>query len=248
MKLLVSVRNVAEARQALDGGAHVIDVKEPLRGSLGASTPQQLAEVRCGIASQVPLSAALGELLDNRPAGLLAALEGYSFAKVGLSRCANHGAWAQCWEDLLSQFPRGVQTVAVVYADYTAAAAPQPERIIHIARQLAIGYLLMDTFDKQHGGLFDHLSPCEVTDLLSAARAAGMVVALAGSVTPQILSQVSECAPDLVAVRGGVCRGGRTGQIDASLVRQFSEQLSTPPPGFALSAPFDFVDSAANRP
>ena len=34
-KLLVSVRSAAEAAAALEGGAHVIDVKEPLNGALG---------------------------------------------------------------------------------------------------------------------------------------------------------------------------------------------------------------------
>ena len=37
--LLVSVRDGQEARAALDGGAAVIDVKEPLRGSLGLPQP-----------------------------------------------------------------------------------------------------------------------------------------------------------------------------------------------------------------
>ena len=34
--LLVSVRNAAEATEALAGGASIIDVKEPLAGPLGA--------------------------------------------------------------------------------------------------------------------------------------------------------------------------------------------------------------------
>ena len=34
-KLLVSVRSADEAEVALEGGADIIDVKEPLHGSLG---------------------------------------------------------------------------------------------------------------------------------------------------------------------------------------------------------------------
>src|SRR5690606_38342384 len=44
-QLLVSVRNRAEALAALAGGADLIDVKEPWRGSLGAAPPHVMEEV-----------------------------------------------------------------------------------------------------------------------------------------------------------------------------------------------------------
>src|SRR5947209_8028398 len=43
--LLVSVRSAAEARAALDGGAALIDIKEPARGPLGRADDGVMAEV-----------------------------------------------------------------------------------------------------------------------------------------------------------------------------------------------------------
>ncbi|MEX0885938.1 MAG: (5-formylfuran-3-yl)methyl phosphate synthase, partial [Phycisphaeraceae bacterium] len=43
--LLVSVRNVAEARAAMAGGADVIDIKEPAAGALGAASPTTIQQV-----------------------------------------------------------------------------------------------------------------------------------------------------------------------------------------------------------
>ena len=51
-RLLVSVRNGQEAEAALAGGAHVIDVKEPARGSLGRADETTLRSWRRSSAAQ----------------------------------------------------------------------------------------------------------------------------------------------------------------------------------------------------
>src|SRR5947207_1220934 len=84
-QLLVSVRNLEEARSALAGGCDVLDIKAPERGSLGMADVQEIAgilggtrEDRCADCRELPVSAALGEALDWRdvvppalPAGLM---------------------------------------------------------------------------------------------------------------------------------------------------------------------------------
>ncbi|HEV3164614.1 MAG TPA: (5-formylfuran-3-yl)methyl phosphate synthase, partial [Isosphaeraceae bacterium] len=69
--LLVSVRSVEEAQRALAGGAAVIDIKEPARGPLGQADPEIWQAVREAVPPHLPVSAALGELIDwqddNRP-------------------------------------------------------------------------------------------------------------------------------------------------------------------------------------
>ncbi|NBW96041.1 MAG: hypothetical protein EBR28_04765, partial [Planctomycetia bacterium] len=60
--VLVSVRNAVEVVAALAGGAHVIDVKEPARGSLGRAAPEAVAAVAAAVAGAVPWTMAAGEL------------------------------------------------------------------------------------------------------------------------------------------------------------------------------------------
>src|SRR5262245_59925297 len=86
-RLLVSVRSAAEAEAALAGGASLIDVKEPGRGSLGRPDNEIVAAVLRCVAGRRPVSAALGELMD-RPA--LFQLPGLSYAKWGLAGCARN--------------------------------------------------------------------------------------------------------------------------------------------------------------
>src|SRR5690242_4202542 len=63
--LLVSVRSPAEAVAALEGGAALIDVKEPSRGPLGRADEDTITAIVQTVAGRRPVSVALGELLDH---------------------------------------------------------------------------------------------------------------------------------------------------------------------------------------
>ena len=60
--LLVSVRSAAEAMEALAGGADMIDVKEPKRGSLGVADMSTIAEVVRTVGKRAMVTAALAVL------------------------------------------------------------------------------------------------------------------------------------------------------------------------------------------
>ncbi len=61
MRLLVSVRSVEEVREALVGGAHIIDIKEPSRGALGAADADVIRAVAAEVPPSIPVSVALGD-------------------------------------------------------------------------------------------------------------------------------------------------------------------------------------------
>lgn len=66
-RLLVSVRNASEAGAAFEGGADVIDIKEPERGPLGRATAAVLEDIclhLSRIQCSAPVSAALGEVTE----------------------------------------------------------------------------------------------------------------------------------------------------------------------------------------
>src|SRR5262249_54204912 len=66
-RLLVSVRSAAEAVSALDGGADIIDIKEPERGSLGRADNATMTAILDAVSGRKPVSAACGELLEALP-------------------------------------------------------------------------------------------------------------------------------------------------------------------------------------
>ena len=85
MRLLVSVRDAVEADAAVDGGAEIVDAKEPAAGSLGAVAPAVLAAIRSVVPGRLEVSAALGDVSDE--AGVERALGGIrvslAYVKLG---------------------------------------------------------------------------------------------------------------------------------------------------------------------
>jgi uncharacterized protein (UPF0264 family) len=226
--LLVSVRNAAEAEVALQCNVQVLDVKEPARGSLGRADDRVLAEVVAAVAGRRLLSAALGELADEGSGFRVQSSEGgFSFLKIGLAGCGTWPDWPERWGELLAQLPHEASRVAVSYADWQAANAPRPEEILRHGHRLGCRAALIDTFAKNRGGLFEHLSKAAVANWISAARRLGMLAVVAGSLDQTTARQAAELGPDLIAVRGAACRGGRTNPLDRRLIESLSEVLAT---------------------
>jgi len=222
-KLLVSVRDAAEARAALQGGADLIDVKEPDRGPLGAADAATIDAV-VAEAQPVLTSAALGELGEGR--SLAGVAHAPDFAKFGLAGCAADDAWPLRWQRAILELPARTKPVAVGYADWSAAAAPPPAEIVAAARELSCAAILIDTHDKQAGTLLDCWTLDEIAQLLSAAREAQMLAVVAGGLTASDLARVAPLGPDYVGVRGAACRGGRSGMLDAVLVARLAGTLA----------------------
>jgi len=220
--LLVSVRNGKEARAALAGGADLIDVKEPSRGSLGAADEAAWQDVLPAVAGKVPTSVALGELCGEAASANVEGLAGFDYAKVGLAGCGQRNDWPCEWASLLSRVPRRVTPVAVVYADWHAACAPSPNEIIDHAVRLECGAVLFDTFDKSQGDLASHLDVETLSQLVGVLRDRGMLTVLGGSLGPATIPCVMPLSPDYVAVRGAACPEARTGTVDQCLVRELA--------------------------
>ena len=88
MRLLVSVKNVEEALAALTGGADFIDAKDPAAGALGAVSLEVLRGIHSTVAGLKPVSAALGDAIDERSLERDArayALAAASLVKIGFA-------------------------------------------------------------------------------------------------------------------------------------------------------------------
>jgi hypothetical protein len=225
-KLLISVRSAEEARAALEGGADVIDVKEPRRGTLGAADPAVWRTVRGLAGPQAVVSAALGELVDEAVFELASQSAGLDFVKIGLAQCGVKNGWTDRWSALLNVIPAGVCAVPVAYADWSAAGAPSPAAVLALASLSPGGLLLVDTYDKSGGGLLDCLSVVAVKEFISAAHRASIRVAVAGSLDAETIARLLPLAPDYIGVRGAACRSGRDGAIDLARVKYLAQVVA----------------------
>jgi uncharacterized protein (UPF0264 family) len=225
MKLLVSVVDVGEAREAAAAGADIIDVKNPAEGSLGAPSPSVIAGVRAAVPAELPVSAAIGDM-PNLPgtaalAALGAARSGAAFVKVGLWGVATE-AEAVGILRAVREGGSGAVVVAAAYADASRLAhAPlAPALLPRAAHAAGVGVCLLDTAVKDGSGLLDWLSPDELTSLVADAHAAGLQVALAGALRAEDLPVVRATGADIAGVRSAACSDARrSGPLDAARVR-----------------------------
>ena len=224
-RLLVSVRSEGEARRALEGGADLIDVKEPNRGSLGSASPDVWRDVIRAVAGRAPVSIALGELMDAAVDFAAVDFAAVDFAKIGLAGCGPCPHWQERWRTALRRVPQGVQRVAVAYADWSAAEAPPPEEVLKVGCGLGCRAFLLDTFGKRSGNVFSILDVRELERLLESARRAQVMTVLAGSLDRDNMPRACALRPDVIAVRGAACDGRRTASIDTDCVRALRSLL-----------------------
>ena len=223
-RLLVRVRNAEEAQVAIAEGVDLIDIKEPDRGSLGAADVKTIRAIVEQVDRRVPLSAALGELIEPLRLPLPLARE-LRYAKIGLAGCARLPDWQDRWSREIERLPPGVTPVAVAYADAKSARAPAAATILQFARQAGCGAILLDTCDKTAGSLLDCMAISELARFVDAARQRGLTCVLAGGLTLQEIPKVSSLDPDYIALRGAVCTAGRAGRLDVRRLRRIVTAL-----------------------
>ena len=224
-RLLISVRNVQEAEDALAGGADVIDVKEPRHGPLGAAPAEVVRSVIESVSGRAPVSAALGELAQNVDRTEWGRLP-LSFAKIGLARCTELPDWrralSSAWEDL----PAEIARVAVAYADWQRCQSVSPEEVVEAAADIGSRVLLVDTYSKQQR-LLDFVTLGSIKSWAVLAERRGLRFVLAGSLRrSQLATIVPECCPHYVAVRGAACEGNRESSVSRELVRGLRQELT----------------------
>jgi uncharacterized protein (UPF0264 family) len=236
MRLLVSVRSASEVVPALQGGADIIDAKEPANGSLGRVSPATLLAIARRVPNERGLSVALGDLTDRAQA--CTAIEharscvrtGETYVKLGFAGLKSPGLIGSLLAEAvrLSGGALGVHVVAVAYADHIRAGAFPPDDIVEIASDAGATGVLLDTFVKDQGNLLSWLRPPELDAWVARLREKGLLAALAGSLRGHSFEVACAAQPDIIGIRGAACVGGRSGRVDRNRVRGLRALMRQP--------------------
>lgn len=230
MQLLISIVHASEMTAACEGGADIIDVKNPAEGALGAASVPALKELS---GASHTVSAALGEAESaNGTWGLAAygaASLGAGYIKVGL-RLSNPEAaitLLQTIQQSAHLANPACRVIAVGYADYERINAMPWQQLAAVGQAARIYGCLIDTAIKDSNTLFDYCSETMLGDWLVSCREAGLTGALAGTLRLNHMDAIRRLAPDVVGFRSAACDGTRAGgRVHAELVRQLRDSLS----------------------
>lgn len=241
MRLLVSVRSAEEVPAALQGGADIIDAKEPDHGSLGPVHPEVLRSIAAEVPDSTELSVALGDFsspaqtVDSISAVPLSVRSGSVYLKLGF---AGMGPAEQIVELLAAarvtarKHSAQPRIIAVAYADAALAGTPDPGAVVEAARQADCHGVLFDTHVKGGANLLHWISPTVLRRLLGRARGYGLLSAVAGGLAASDLKLVARAIPDVVGFRSAACRGGRAGRVSPVLVQELRRRLNRLDSGF----------------
>jgi len=224
-KMLVSVRNVAEALTAAAGGADFIDLKEPRAGALGGLPVPVIAEIVAGLRERGVVrstSATIGDLPATDLAPILARVHavaacGVDYVKVGIDRSPA----ARALLDALAGCGHAVVPV------FIADRGLDFEQVEHACR-LGFPALMVDTADKHAGSLFDMLDASELRRFVEIARHAGIPAGLAGALRRGDLPALRSLAPDFAGFRSAVCAGDRGSELDPRRLSDLAQALRDP--------------------
>jgi (5-formylfuran-3-yl)methyl phosphate synthase len=227
-KLLASVMNLEEAHIALDGGADIIDLKNPLAGALGALPLDDILAIVKMINQQRPVSATIGDL-PMEPEIICAAVEatastGVDYIKIGFFKSDNLRACIAALSPLAQQH----KLIAVLFADQ------QPDfSLLDDLAEAGFHGVMLDTADKQNGTLQNHIQTIDLTEFIKASRKYDLFCGLAGSLRIADSKELIELQSDYLGFRGAICESGvREQKINAAKLRliknAFVEEMQAP--------------------
>jgi uncharacterized protein (UPF0264 family) len=221
--------NEKEALEAIAGGAHIIDVKNPKEGALGANYPWIIKRIKEVTPKTLEVSCTIGEV-GNFPgsvslAALGAASLGVDYIKVGL-----HGIKTPKEAIFLLQYVRRaakefnpkIKIAVAGYADAKKIGTIDPLLIPEIANKAQVDVAMLDTSIKDGKNLFDYLTIEQLQRFVDLTHGFGLVTALAGSLRKQDLPLVYSLGTDIAGLRGAACTNSNrvTGQITRKLVSE----------------------------
>ena len=236
MLLLISPINNNEALESIEGGADIVDVKNPKEGSLGANFPWVIKDIRDITPDNILVSATLGDVPYKPGTVSLAALgalnSGADYIKVGLYGTSNYNDALEVMENVVKTVKNENSEAIVVasgYADAHRVGAVSPWEIPKIAKQSGSNLAMLDTAVKDGKTLFDYLSIDDLERFVDEIHSYGLKSALAGSVKKEQLKPLHAIGCDVVGVRGAACVGGdrNSGKIHRSAVAELKNLLNS---------------------
>jgi uncharacterized protein (UPF0264 family) len=159
-------------------------------------------------ACNIPITTALGEVVewtDQKPFLIPGAV---TFAKLGLAGLRQQFNWVEQWlavRERVDSQRCDIGWVAVAYVDEAAAGSPPIQDIVSAAIDTGCAGLLLDTWDKSTGRLNDFISEHQLNLLAERMHAEGMFIAAAGRLNLSDVARLATSSVDIIAVRSAAC-------------------------------------------
>lgn len=219
-KILISAQNSQEVDLILKEPPEILDLKNPLEGSLGApkiqtvlSVKEVLTQFHVTSSKKVQFSVAIGDLPYLPGTASLAAYglahlepDYIKFGLLGPTTIEEGIHLTQTVVNAVQLISPQTKVVVVGYADQKElGSSVNPVLIPEISSKGGANVAMLDTKIKNKRSLFDNLSMEEAQNFMNACKKWNVTSALAGALNFDHIPLVKDLQPDIVGVRSMVC-------------------------------------------
>ena len=231
MILMVSVQDLYEAKQALKGGADIVDVKNLQEALVGSAHPNVVKQLRDEVPSAHHASVTLGVVPDQIGTVSMAVYAAGTLDATSVKVGFMVSEYSVALETLLAakEALAGTQTklIGSLFADNLLYdGGIDPDLMVKLAKEGQCDGFLIDTLVKDGRNLFDFVPEERLKEMVLEGKELGMSTALSGHLKMSDLDELSRVNPDIVGVRGAVCqKGDRDSRVHWESVADFKKQL-----------------------
>lgn len=224
--MLASVRNLEEAKLVFDGGADIIDLKEPNDGALGSTPLHEIHRVVDDLWEKCVISATIGDL----PADYIRINEkvtqtaetGVDYVKVGMF---SERHIETCLPNLIHCANKGISIIAVFFADMEFDV----DFAIRIASDARLKGVMLDTARKGSGGLLTHQNLMQLEYFVNRAKQHDLLTGLAGSLKKEDVPQLLKAGADYIGFRTALCDNNvRAGSLNKQAMQSIRQSIPIP--------------------
>ncbi len=224
--MLASVRDLEEAKLVYQGGADIIDLKEPNDGALGAVPLSQIHRVVDDLWEKCVVSATIGDLpadsVQINEKVIQTAETGVDYVKVGMFSDRHIET---CLPSLVHCTNKGIAVIAVFFADMEFDV----DFAIQIAADARLKGVMLDTARKGSGSLLTHRNILQLEYFVNRAKQNDLLTGLAGSLTKEDIPTLLKALPDYVGFRTALCNSKlRTGSLNQQAIQSVREFIPIP--------------------
>jgi uncharacterized protein (UPF0264 family) len=220
-QLLISVKNLEEAKLAFAAGVDIIDLKDPNEGALGALDLTVTGEIVQQVKGRAVVSATVGELHASIQE-LVVDIQWRSDIGIDIIKIAVSSLFIQdCFFDEITPLTKkGIKLVAVFFGDDATDLDILPK-----LNNAGFYGAMLDTRDK-HKNLLQVQSLQALHLFTQKCQLFQLKSGLAGSLQPQHIDLLNELNPTYLGFRGGVCENAqRKSNLNDSKMRQIIKML-----------------------
>ena len=228
---MISIRSFEELLPAIKGGADIIDLKNPSEGSLGASYPWIIKNIR-SYGNDFILSVAIGDMPYLPGTAALAAsgaaFSGADIIKVGLYGPRSFNDGLQLLKSVVKATKEINQKILVVgagYADFASFNGIPSLDIPEICNLAGADIAMLDTYSKHGNTLFNFIDSEQLRKFVDKAHKNNLLAALAGSLGLDDIKKINELGADIIGFRGAACSQSdrKNGVVEINRVRKIVE-------------------------